>query len=90
MNLADFCLKLYLWPLLANLGNFQQICNNYQATPFPYITLPPGATFPPTLPTATTLPTFPTLPTLPTFDIRFSQTAPGSALPSFPTLPPQG
>lgn len=92
MNLADFCLKLYLWPMLANIAKYKGICYNYNATPFPYITLPYGATFPPTAPTGPTLPTFPTLQS--TFDVRFPTpptlpTQPsGAALPSFPTLPP--
>lgn len=93
MNLADFCLKLYLWPMLANIAKYKGICYNYNATPFPYITLPYGATFPPTFPTLGTAPTGPTLPPfptlVPTFDVRLP-TATGPALPPFPTLPPTG
>lgn len=93
MNLADFCLKLYLWPMLANIAKYQGICYNYNATPFPYITLPSGATFPSTAPTASTLPTFPTL--APSFDVRLPTTSglsgpSGPALPTFPTFPPTG
>lgn len=80
MNLVDFCWKLYLWPLLANIAKYKGICNNnYIPTPFPYITLPPGATFP------STLPTFPTLPSSGQFP-----TGTGPALSTFPTLPPTG
>ncbi|XP_037039357.1 mucin-2-like [Bradysia coprophila] len=80
MHLADFCWKLYLWPILADIVKFKGICNDNRVTPFPYITLPPGATFPAaTTATGSTLPTFPTLPTGPTA---------GSSLPTFPTLPP--
>lgn len=98
MNLADLCLKLYLWPLLANIAKHKGICNNnYKATPFPYITLPPGATFPTTTSSTsgsgsgtsasgpTTLPTFPTLP--PRFAPFQTLLTGPAALQNFPTLP---
>ncbi len=91
MNLVDFCLKLYLWPLLANIAKYKGICNNnYKATPFPYITLPTGANFPisgsGTSATGSTLPTFPTLP-LTFVRAQMETTSTAVPVPAYPTFP---
>ena len=51
MKLQELCFKLYMFPWLAKLADWKGVCQYHnRATPFPLITLAPGATFP----TATT------------------------------------
>lgn len=47
MKLQELCFKLYMFPWLAKLADWKGVCQYYnRATPFPLITLAPGATFP--------------------------------------------
>ncbi|CAO1378673.1 unnamed protein product [Diamesa hyperborea] len=49
MKLQELCFKLYMFPWLARLADWKGVCQYYnRATPFPLITLAPGATFPTT------------------------------------------
>lgn len=102
MNLSDICWKLVVWPALMKMANIKGICQNYKrirTTPFPYITLQPGLTFPTSTTVATTttfapitttiIPpittTFVPLPTTLTTGFPTFPTFP-SSLPPFPTL----
>lgn len=99
MNLSEICWKLVVWPALMKMASLKGICQNYKkyrTTPFPYITVSPGLTFPPaTIIFSTTTPPAPvTTTTIPTITTTFAplssfpvSTFP-SSLPPFPTLSP--
>lgn len=99
MNVHELCWKLYLFPWLAHLAHLKGLCLRYRSvtsTPFPYITLAPGATFRPSpgspiiFPTSTTLfPGFTTFPTqtFPPPVTTTQQTFPQPPITTTPVIP---